>query len=66
MKNIYRVSAVVLAVLLELGIFYLYHLGIIGNATTLSFGFAVGAVLVTSLMLRDVGLEQDDRGQPSE
>jgi hypothetical protein len=55
MKNFYAVWAVVLAVLLELGIFYLYYFAFIGTATMLSSAFAVAAFTVAALMLRDTG-----------
>ncbi|HEX4782008.1 MAG TPA: hypothetical protein VH301_14690 [Usitatibacter sp.] len=51
MSSRYNAWAVVLAICLELGIFGLYCLNVIGIATTASCGFAVGAVLVTALML---------------
>jgi hypothetical protein len=55
MKNSYAAWAMVLAVLLELGIFYLYYFAFIGTATTLSSAFAVAAFTVAALMLRDTG-----------
>ena len=59
MNDRYTVWAVILAVCLELGIFYLSYFNVIGLATTLSCGFAVGAVLVTALMLSDASFEED-------
>jgi hypothetical protein len=62
-NNTYTVWAVALAVCLELGVFYLAWFGFIGMATTISCGFAVGAVMVTALMLSDASF--DDLGEPS-
>jgi len=53
----YTPWAIALAALLEVGIFLLSYLGVIGAATTISCGFAVGAVLVTALMLRPAAQE---------
>jgi len=61
MKQGYTKWAIALAALLEIGIFLLWHLGMIGTATTISCGFAVGAVLVTSLMLQPA--DDEVRGQ---
>jgi len=52
--------AIALAACLELGIIWLHHLDIIGKTFTLASGFAVGAVLVTTLLLRPIA-EQEDR-----
>ncbi|MGZ5036530.1 MAG: hypothetical protein ACXWG1_07855 [Usitatibacter sp.] len=61
MNDLYTLVAVVLAILLELGIFYLFYFELIGNATALSAAFAVGAAAVASVMLRDSAF--DDRGE---
>jgi hypothetical protein len=60
LNNSYTGWAIILAASLELGIVLLSYLGLIGNATTLSAGFAVGAVLVAALMLRDEEVERDE------
>jgi len=57
MNNRYTLWSVILGALLELGIFYLSYSGVIGLATTLSSGFAVGAVMVAALMLSDAAFE---------
>lgn len=44
--------AIALAACLELGVFCLYRLDAIGTTATIAWGFAVGAVLVTALLLR--------------
>jgi len=52
MTDRYTPWAIALAALLEGGIFLLSYLDVIGTDMTISCGFAVGAVLVTALMLR--------------
>jgi len=67
MKNIYTMWAVILAICLELGIFYLFYFDLIGNATAISVSFAVGSVAVAAVMLRDTAFDyQDDRGRESQ
>lgn len=51
--------AVTLAACLEVGIFLLSYLRVISTATTISCGFAVGAVLVASLMLQPVATDEE-------
>lgn len=51
--------AITLAACLELGILFLYRLGIITTTFTLASGFAVGAVLVTTLLLRPTAGRED-------
>jgi hypothetical protein len=60
MKNIYTLWAVALASFLEVGIFYLYYCELIGNATALASAFAVGAVVVTAVVLRDGAFDYRD------
>ena len=55
--------AIALAACLELGILFLYQLGIIATTFTLASGFAVGAVLVTTLLLRPMA-EREDQPEP--
>ena len=51
--------AIALAACLELGILFLHQVEIISTTFTLASGFAVGAVLVTTLMLRPVAERED-------
>jgi hypothetical protein len=60
MTRRYTRWAVTLAALLEAGIFVLSGLNVIGAATTISCGFAVGAVLIASVMLHPVASANDE------
>jgi hypothetical protein len=54
--------AIALAASLELGVFALAYLDIIGRTATIALGFALGAVLVTAIILRSE-VEDDQPGR---